>query len=109
MTSRLLTPLRHARAARLKNSLLTRNRINPVSKRSQESLRKPRRVLISAASRVRRSSSRGSNNNSSNSNSNSNNNSSNSNSNSNSNNSNSSSQGSKTRNSLPNRSMNSSK
>jgi len=101
--------LRHARPAELKNSLLTKNRINPVSKRSKENLTKPRRVLISAASRVRRSSSRGSNNNSSNSNSNSNNNSSNSNSNSNSNNSNSSSQGSKTRNSLPNRSMNSSK
>ena len=89
--------LRHARPAELKNSLLTKNRINPVSKRSKENLTKPRRVLISAASRVRRSSSRGSNNNSSNSNSN------------NSNNSNSSSQGSKTRNSLPNRSMNSSK
>ncbi len=90
--------LRHARPAELKNSLLTKNRINPVSKRSKENLTKPRRVLISAASRVRRSSSRGSNNNSSNSNSN----------NSNSS-SNSSSQGSKTRNSLPNRSMNSSK
>jgi len=96
--------LRHARPAELKNSLLTKNRINPVSKRSKENLTKPRRVLISAASRVRRSSSRGSNNNSS-----SNNSSSNSSNSSNNSSSNSSSQGSKTRNSLPNRSMNSSK
>ncbi|MFZ2350462.1 MAG: hypothetical protein WAW24_02825, partial [Bacteroidales bacterium] len=97
-----------------KSSLLTKNRINPVSKRSKENLTKPRRVLISAASRVRRSSSRGnSSSNNSNSNSNSSNNSkSNSNSSNNSksnSNSSSNSPGSKTRNSLPNRSMSSSK